>query len=208
LATAGYEQRVSLWDVRDPRQPAHQVDIDTGDPYHLAFSPDGHSLGISSDERSNTASLWDIGDPKQPVKLSSLVGHTDSVYAICFSPDGRVVATSSVDSTTMLWDVTDRSHPTRLAVLSAHVGPVNSAVFAPDGKRLVALGDDGTTIWVVKSRSQLTPLDAGLSGQYFQEAMFAQKAPLRLSGVPTDRPRPLYRRSGPSCFRLETPSFR
>jgi WD40 repeat protein len=69
----------------------------------VAFSPEGHILASTSDDR--TVRLWDFTDVRHPVPLSQpLTGHTNDVHRVAFSPDGHTLASGSSDATVRLWD--------------------------------------------------------------------------------------------------------
>jgi WD40 repeat protein len=68
-------------------------------PVAFAFSPDGHTLGCASKDR--TAILIDVTGQTQPVVLR---GHREALNELAFSPDGGWVATTSNDHTARIWD--------------------------------------------------------------------------------------------------------
>ncbi|MDQ3153956.1 MAG: TIR domain-containing protein [Actinomycetota bacterium] len=131
----------------------------------MAFSPDGHTMVIGSDD--GTTALWDFTDPAQPRRLGQpLSGHTSGVSSVAFTPDGRTLATSDAVGAVILWDLTDPAQPRRLGLPLSHTGAVTSA-FAPDGRTL-AVGsnsDEGTVIlWDLTDRAQPRRLGQPLSG--------------------------------------------
>jgi WD40 repeat protein/energy-coupling factor transporter ATP-binding protein EcfA2 len=123
----------------------------------VAFSPDGHTLATSSDDK--TVRLWDITTPHHPRPLSILTGHTHYVPSVAFSPDGHLLATASDDTTARLWDIHDPRHPSPLAILTGHTSVVSSVAFSPDG-HVLATGsfDDTVRLWDVHDPRQPNPL--------------------------------------------------
>jgi WD40 repeat protein len=205
LATAGYEESITLWNVANPR---HITMLSSGfgnNPFSVAFSPDGRTLAVPSDgvyelqragpsegtynlaaasaaNSDRTASLWNISNPRHPRKLSTLAGHTDTVLGVAFSPDSDTLVTTSADQTAILWDVTNPSQPTRLDTLSQHTQAVNAASFSPDGTMLTTVSDDGTAIlWTTHRPDDLQRIatfgqGSIASGHYISGVAFAADA--------------------------------
>jgi len=65
----------------------------------IAFSPDGATLGWSSQD--GMVRLWDFKGDTAP---RTLEGHGASVEAMAFSRDGRFVASGSQDGSVRLWN--------------------------------------------------------------------------------------------------------
>jgi WD40 repeat protein len=99
--------------------------------------------------------------------VTTLIGHTDSVYSVAFSPDGKLLASGScgqrdslgihcIRGEIKLWEVASGS---LVRTLSGHTDRVWSVAFSPDG-RLLASGSWDTTIklWEVASGSLVRTL--------------------------------------------------
>ena len=82
---------VELWDVAT-LEAVSFFDGSTRPVSDVAFSPDGGTLAIGSDD--HTVRLWDTATGSLVRVLS---GHTDWVNSVAFSPDGGTVASGSID---------------------------------------------------------------------------------------------------------------
>ena len=123
----------------------------------LAFSPDGHLLGVASDTEST--GVWNV--PEQT--FTRLQGHQFDVHSIRFNHDGTLVVTASQDGTSRIWNP---STGTQIAALYGHSDDANIAEFSPRGDLIVTASSDGTArVWrvdliaspIVKSASDLAP---------------------------------------------------
>lgn len=95
---------------------------------HVAFSPDGQTLAIGSDD--GTMYLCSTGDGKL---IRTLPNKTDQLNSIAFAPDGQTLATAQ-DHSVRLWRVADG---TLLRELPTYYD-VAWATFAPDSATLTA----------------------------------------------------------------------
>ena len=168
LATAGGDDTIRLWNVRDRTHPSTlgpALRSRTGRVYWLAFSPDGRTLAVAG--RDRTVRLWNLTRPAHPTAWAQpLTGHTSYVFSVSFSPDGAVLASASNDGTVRLWNVADPGRPTALGhPLDAHAGPVASAAFSPGGHTVAAAGHDHTIrLWNVTDPVHPRPWGHPLTG--------------------------------------------
>jgi WD40 repeat protein len=140
LATAGEDQKVTLWEVASGQQLTSNLLGHTGGIQSLAFSPKGRA--VASGSRDGSVILWDIADPAKPLPRSKLEGNAGAVWAVAYSPDGATVASGNEDGTVKLWDtITGWERCT----LVGHTGRVRTLAFSPDGS-VLATGDAGGTI--------------------------------------------------------------
>jgi WD40 repeat protein len=147
---------LTLTDISDPRTPKPLGGLTPGQfQAPLAFSPDGRTLAVATEDR---ADLWDLTNPHAPVRKTVLtsdpdqveaVPFSDWVSAIAFSPDSKTVAVAT-NRTVNLWNPADPAHPVRTAVLRGHSDFVSVVAFSPDGRTLATGSDDQTAaLWNV-----------------------------------------------------------
>jgi WD40 repeat protein len=144
VATAGYDNRVILWDARN------KVSVAQGMHDHLAnqcaFSADGRWLVSASSDYS--ARVWSLPDMRLHAVLAD---HGDDVDMAVFSPDDQWIATCALDR---LVRVFDRQGQCRQR-FAGHTGNVLALAWARDGQSLVSTSVDGTIRrWCVKTGQQ------------------------------------------------------
>jgi WD40 repeat protein/serine/threonine protein kinase len=98
---------------------------------HIAFAPDGATLGSTSEDR--TAQLWDAGTGRHLATLA----HEAAVTRIAFHASGLAV-TSSLDGTAKVWKRTGEL----VRSLLGH-GRLRNVVFDPDGTRVLTAAYNG-----------------------------------------------------------------
>jgi len=134
IATAGYDNKVILWNAHTKR-PIHRVFHD-----HLAnqcsFNSTGSLLVSASSDYS--ARIWEV--PSMRLKMA-LLGHEDDVEMAAFNPSGEIVATCSRDHTIRLFDAISGKC---LHILRGHRADVISVGWASDGNSVISSSDDGT----------------------------------------------------------------
>ncbi|MEH2248526.1 WD40 repeat domain-containing protein, partial [Nostoc sp.] len=96
----------------------------------------GKTLASASGDK--TIKLWNLDTHKE---ITTLRGHSDSVFSIVFSPDGKTLASASADKTIKLWNLDTRKE---ITTFRGHSDLVTRVVFSPDGKILASASFDKT----------------------------------------------------------------
>ncbi len=148
VATAGYDNRVIIWDAKQ------QQALACGFHDHLAnqcqFSPCGQYLVSSGSDYS--ARLWSVPDMRL---ISVLSGHDDDVEGVAFHPTDEVIATSSRDHAIHIYNFNGQL----INVIEGHERDVLSVVWSKDSV-LISSSDDGTVkYWHSKSGKLIRDID-------------------------------------------------
>lgn len=133
VATAGYDNRVILWEFAD-RKP-----LAVGVHDHLAnqcsFTPDGKYVLSSSSDYS--ARLWSVPDMRLQAIYS---GHSDDIEMSVVHPGGTRLATCSRDCTVRTFQLDG----TPIAEMKGHEADVISVGWEGKSDILISSSDDGT----------------------------------------------------------------
>ena len=112
----------------------------------IAFSPDGRTLAVASD---NEIIFWDSNTGERKVALTE----KGSFYSLLFSPDGRTLAARSYahksESGIYLWDIdtTDIRKSKLRHTITGHNRETNSITFSPDGQFLATGHEYLVRLW-------------------------------------------------------------
>ncbi|WP_340614320.1 WD40 repeat domain-containing protein [Xenorhabdus thailandensis] len=133
VATAGYDNRLILWDAKTHKSLA------MGMHDHLvnqcAFSPCGTKLISASSDHS--ARIWQLPE----MKLQQVINiHKDDVSKAAFSPSGNYIATCSYDCTLAVSDLAGNL----ISRMVGHENLIESFDWSQDSLTLTSVGMDGT----------------------------------------------------------------
>jgi WD40 repeat protein len=142
LATAGYDQRVRLWDISEP-QTLRQLPAFDGTTFPTALSPDGKWL-VAAGSGTHALRRWKL--PARQEGRSWPERHAQFM-SLAFSRDGLVLASGLSNGEIVLWDMTDERDPISLL---GHEKYVLGLAFSQDGRTLISAGWDKTVrLWDV-----------------------------------------------------------
>ncbi|KAF2403222.1 WD40 repeat-like protein [Trichodelitschia bisporula] len=161
-------------------QQAAGVIPDTGEPFYVAFSPDGKQL--ASGPYHGDIELWDTGSgkmlhtlrPKWHIdnllrapfspdskQLATVSSDTYEPFRVVFSPDGKQLASGPSHGGIKLWDTGSGKV---LHTLSSNGGihrSLRAAPFSPHGRHLATVSYyEGITVWDTGSRKVLQKMKA------------------------------------------------
>ncbi len=137
LATAGFDQRAAVVDVRAPSALRYW---ETGaDAEAIAWDPfSSHLLAVSSDD--GAVRCFDARQPGAP--LWALDAHRTDCTSLSYNPAvPGLLATGSSEKKVKLWSVHDSgSKPRLIATKDLEIGGVFDVKFSPDAPSLLAAG--------------------------------------------------------------------
>jgi WD40 repeat protein len=134
FATSCFNGNTYLWKMADLSGP-FKIFAASADQQQrtVAFSPDGKWMASAGGDDVVTirnTTNWDV--------VTTLVGHTDTIYDIAFSPDSSMIASGSYDMTARIWNVSGWSLKYTLANNIGTPGSdlINGVTFSPDSQTL------------------------------------------------------------------------
>jgi WD40 repeat protein len=139
LASAGYDQKVIVWNVRDGTKRFDPI-YDSAGVTSVQFSPDGKQLLTVGAQVTLTDLSGDFPTTSKTLNLPDLY-----LYKAVYSPDGKTIAVTA-GTNVILWkpDAVGRFSQT----LDAQTETVRGVAFSPDGKQVASASQDGSlTLW-------------------------------------------------------------
>jgi len=140
IASGGYGQTASLWNVKTRRRIGVSMPVGSGFRFAqaMAFSPDGNTLAIAAGDQ---VQLWNVATQRPDGNI--IIAGDGGNAAVAFSPNGELLATADADGTVRLWDVATQQQIGPAMTPSA-AGGVNAVAFSPNGQLLATADGDGT----------------------------------------------------------------
>ncbi|MBB5341454.1 hypothetical protein [Tunturiibacter gelidoferens] len=156
LATAGTDERIVIWDARDPNKDTRTLYAQWSPVSQVAFSRQGKHLGASGGRSSRPdasqvpgifASIWDLSTPGEKVVNFYLprqprfaFGNYKQPAVLAFTRDGQKVATSVAESVAEVWNA---SSGEQLSAVSDSSIQQTVLAISGDGRQVAAYGNDG-----------------------------------------------------------------
>jgi WD40 repeat protein len=149
-----YEHFVSVKDSRSGKE-LHRLQGHSGSIRAMTFSPDGHWIFTSSDDK--TARLWDTATGKE---LRRFTGDVARITQAAFSPDGRLLLGGGDDKAARLWDTA--TGKLRWCYCE-QPGRVESVAFSQDGQTILTSGGDWARLWRRASHKPMQQFEGNTS---------------------------------------------
>jgi WD40 repeat protein len=148
VAAVGFEPTICIWDLSSSGGvPATTAELPIERANHVVFSPDGHSLVVTT-AIDGAILLWDVESRRERATLR----HTCPVVNVAVSPDGKWLATSGRDDRPVyLWDL---EAGVRHVLFEDRPARIMALTFSPDGSVLASASVDEhqVRLWDVKTR--------------------------------------------------------
>ena len=147
LATGGWDERVTLWNVETQR-PVCTLEGHTGEISDLAFSQDG-SLLVSGGARNWEYQEDEDGSTLNPERFYTFRSDADGTIKYFYSGD------NSIDTTAKVWET---STGRNIATLK-HADVINRVKFSPQGTWLATSTRKTVILWCTQTWQSVVTLD-------------------------------------------------
>lgn len=145
LATAGYDRRILIHDVRTGNV-LQTLEGHNGSVFSLSFDPAGKILCSASAD--GTIKVWNV---KSGQRLDTLSQPTAEQYCVAVGSTGSHIYGAGADNRIRVWDLlaTDTTRINPLVISRfAHEHPITNLTFSSDGAMLASSAEDGTlSVW-------------------------------------------------------------
>ena len=131
IAISGFEG-FQFWDVARGERTAGPFQREKRPITSLAFSPDGRTLLMGSED--HTLQRWSVSDGKI---IGGPLTHPTEVRLVAYSADGRMLATAQAGGLVRIWAVPTDDSRDHLLPLD---GSVSKATFSTDGRFVLPTG--------------------------------------------------------------------
>ena len=150
LATGGYGNAASLWDVESGAL-IRTLDTGTIGGLRVVFSPDGKTLVVGN--RNSTTGVFEVDTGHLLLVFPQTLSHE-----LAIDPTGRIVAVAYVDGSIAIWDLHTAALVHRVQTAAQEIFTL---AWSPDGALLISGGLRGPiTIWDAGSMTALRELSA------------------------------------------------
>lgn len=161
LATAGYDEAVTLYDMTAPSRPTRTAAATmAGFVTDLAISSDGKLLAAG--DRLGNVVVWDIGDRLHPSRLTGFSHSSDPITSVDFGRDGTVVVSGAKTlfspGWATVWDIREPGRPREVGAIANNLNAAQPLHISADGK-LLTLPGLSTFLWPADGSRQAIPLD-------------------------------------------------
>jgi G protein beta subunit-like protein len=150
LATAGYDEKVVLWNAR-AEQPSRNIQLKDVHVNCMAVTPDRNFLAVAA---YRSLKLFDLNS-QSTVPVHVYEGHSGNVTAIGFPKKSNWLYTASEDGSIKIWDF--NSHRSQRTY--ERTSPVNAVCLHPNQSELIAGYENGDIcLWDLAHNSHRTSL--------------------------------------------------
>ena len=139
VATTSLDYTARIWDARNGQTLA--VLPGTGINHSVAFSPDAHSLAVSTQAQSSGTAVVSLYQIQGRRERRLLAGHRNGTQCLAFHPRSARLASGSDDHDVIVWDAESARPLLRWTADNVYVAAL---AFSPDGSLLATgAGRDG-----------------------------------------------------------------
>ena len=188
LVAGGWDSKIDVWDLDDPRKPEHVATFGKGKAVQaMVFLPGADDAGrqrlVSTDYDGNVG-VWSIGEgmsrdprPEREFAIKDHVGRKVGISAAAASPSGRYFVVGDTEGFLNLWNLASGDNKgIRLTHVTHRANTrdthVKGIAFSPDSQEFVSVGVDGYLVrWTLPADAEdLQDLVERTTAQRFKPA--------------------------------------